>query len=125
MGCEPPPVEICDLPPGPGKGRTYNWRFPYDVVFMDCQMPGMDGFVATDRIGQLEGHARHTPIIAMTANAMDEDRDRCLLAGMDDYVAKPVRPERLKETLDKWLVGRESTQPARALNSGSSPGNTS
>ncbi|MGD8895220.1 MAG: response regulator [Acidobacteriota bacterium] len=81
-------------------------RSVYDAVLMDGQMPGMDGFEATRRIREEEGEERHTPIIAMTASAMKGDRERCLEAGMDDYVAKPVTPESLDAVLKRWVKGR-------------------
>jgi CheY-like chemotaxis protein len=88
-------------------------RIRYDVVFMDCQMPDMDGFEATQVIRQCEaqneiretsGERRctsHVPIIAMTANAMQGDRERCLEVGMDDYLSKPISVEALAGVLDR------------------------
>jgi two-component system sensor histidine kinase/response regulator len=70
---------------------------------MDCHMPVMDGFTATREIRTREGNGNRIPIIAMTAGAMSEDRDRCLEAGMDDYVSKPVNVTALQETLTRWI----------------------
>lgn len=73
----------------------------FDLVLMDVQMPILDGLEATRRIREIEGGSgRHIPIIAMTARAMKGDRERCLAAGMDDYVSKPVRRSELQRALD-------------------------
>jgi len=74
----------------------------YDIVFMDCQMPVMDGFEATRRIRKGEGIERHTPIVAMTANAMEGDREKCLKEGMDDYIPKPVNHDKIKSVLRRF-----------------------
>ncbi|MGE4093542.1 MAG: response regulator, partial [Candidatus Binatia bacterium] len=76
----------------------------YDLVFMDSHMPEMDGFSATAAIRAHEGKTHHTPIIALTANAMTGDRERCLTAGMDDYVSKPFTQEKLRLVLDRWIT---------------------
>jgi CheY-like chemotaxis protein len=90
----------------------------YAAIFMDCQMPEIDGYEATRRIRVAETN-RHLPIIAMTANAMPGDRDRCLAAGMDDYLAKPVAPKQLDRALLRWLPdlgpAASETQPADSL----------
>jgi len=75
----------------------------YDLVFMDCWMPVMDGFAATTKIRENEGAAAHTTIVAMTANAMESDRQDCVNAGMDDYISKPVTAAALKSIIEKWL----------------------
>jgi signal transduction histidine kinase/CheY-like chemotaxis protein/HPt (histidine-containing phosphotransfer) domain-containing protein len=76
---------------------------PYDLILMDCQMPEMDGFAATAALRARESDGRRTPIVALTANALPADRERCLAAGMDDYLAKPVRAEDLAAVLRRWL----------------------
>jgi CheY-like chemotaxis protein len=73
----------------------------YTLVFMDCQMPEMDGFEACREIRKLDGGAQ-IPIIAITANAMKGDRERCLAAGMDDYVSKPFKQEDLRVVIERW-----------------------
>ena len=78
----------------------------YAVVLMDCQMPVMDGFAATRLIRKLEAELgkESIPIVAMTANAMQGDKELCLEAGMDDYLPKPVSIDLLQEKIEKWMV---------------------
>jgi two-component system, sensor histidine kinase and response regulator len=89
-------------------------QLPYDLVLMDCQMPEMDGYQATREIRHRETmtNRRRLPVIAMTANAMAGDRDLCLAAGMDDYIAKPVRIEALMEALARFLTEITDSVPA-------------
>lgn len=88
-------------------------RTPYDLVLMDCQMPEMDGFEATRRIRDPRSAVLNgsVPIIAMTAYAMQGDRERCLEEGMDDYLSKPVSAEELTDTLERWLGRAGSLSP--------------
>lgn len=78
-------------------------RDAYDAVLMDCQMPGVDGFTATAAIRARPASGRRPAIIAMTANVLEGDRERCLKAGMDDYLAKPITAEKLEEVLLRWI----------------------
>ena len=82
----------------------------YDLVFMDCQMPEMDGYEASAIIRQREKESgQHLPIIAMTAHTMTGDRDKCMEAGMDDYISKPIRKEQIVQVISKWVPGGEAT----------------
>jgi signal transduction histidine kinase/CheY-like chemotaxis protein len=85
----------------------------YQIIFMDCQMPEMDGFEATAQIRRLEGATRHTPIIAMTAYALPQDRERCLKSGMDGYVSKPISEGEIRKMLDTYLSSQTVTEPRR------------
>jgi CheY-like chemotaxis protein len=97
-------------------------RQPYDLVFMDLQMPEMDGLAATQAIRERQKAPQPVPyfdrrivIVAMTASAMQSDRDRCLAAGMDDYLAKPIRPEDIRRVVERWgPVIQESRAPTAA-----------
>lgn len=78
----------------------------FDAVLMDIMMPGMDGFEATARIRSVDatrGDGRHTPIIGLSARAMEGDREQALAAGLDDYLTKPVREDQLRSTLERWI----------------------
>jgi len=82
----------------------------YDLILMDCQMPVMDGFESTGRIRHLEATGKlgnRTCIVALTANAMKGDKEKCLASGMDDYLAKPVRKRELQGMLEKWLLDKD------------------
>ena len=121
-------------------------RIPYDLILMDCQMPEMDGYEATRAIRKAENekaevrskekktnlsntpdfstlphHSSHVPIIAVTANAMQGDREKCMAAGMDDYLSKPIRPEQLSETLAKWLPPSKPTSSSATTSLEASP----
>jgi signal transduction histidine kinase/ActR/RegA family two-component response regulator len=87
-------------------------RLPYDCVFMDCQMPELDGYAATERIRALTGPSGRVPVIALTANAMTGDRELCLAAGMSDYLSKPMRLQEVREVLERWAPVRPPATPA-------------
>lgn len=82
----------------------------YDLVFMDCHMPVIDGYEATRLIRMNEKNDEHITIVAMTANAMEGDKEKCLAAGMDDYIGKPIKPVLLKECLERWLREYKDTE---------------
>jgi two-component system sensor histidine kinase/response regulator len=92
-------------------------RGHYNAVLMDVQMPEMDGFEATQHIRRWEGNSSHVPIIAMTAHALKGDQERCLEAGMDDHISKPLQPQVLLNVLDHWLRLRDKpvTRPLPPL----------
>jgi PAS domain S-box-containing protein len=90
-----------------GQEALLKWKeSQYDLILMDCRMPVMDGYEATRAIRQLEADSgRHVPIVALTANAMEDDRRMCLDAGMDDFVSKPFHRADLEDVLHRWLKG--------------------
>jgi CheY-like chemotaxis protein len=84
-------------------------QIPYDLVLMDC-LPEMDGYQATTAIRALEGRGRTTPIIALTASALDGEMQKCLDAGMDAYLSKPVTIDQLRGVLAQWIPERRLTE---------------
>ena len=78
----------------------------YHVVLMDIEMPGMDGLIATQKIRELESEAKKIPVIAVTAHSSMKDREKCLAAGLNDYIAKPISINFLKMTIDQWIGKR-------------------
>jgi two-component system, sensor histidine kinase and response regulator len=88
---------------------------PYDLIFMDCQMPELDGYAACREIRSREGRGHRITIVAMTAEAMQGSRELCIEAGMDDYISKPVKHGEISEALRKWLAPRATQNESSAL----------
>jgi CheY-like chemotaxis protein len=88
-------------------------RVPYDLILMDCQMPDLDGYGAARQIRSDQGPHQHTPIVALTASALESDRQRCLDAGMDEYLAKPVSLAGLADALRRWSEQRGQDQGSK------------
>jgi CheY-like chemotaxis protein len=89
-------------------------REPYDAVLLDCEMPELDGYETCRRLRRREEEGRRTPVIALTAHTAAADRERCLAAGMDDHLGKPVRSGDLAATLERWLNGAGRQPPPAA-----------
>jgi signal transduction histidine kinase/ActR/RegA family two-component response regulator len=104
--------------------QTYLSSPPFDLLLLDVQMPTKDGFSVIAEVREFErGTGRHTPAIALTAHAMAGDRERCLAAGMDDYLTKPIKPRELVEAVQRWVPPAEPAAAAAPANSGpGSPG---
>ncbi len=94
---------VVDIADDGRKAVEMHLRSPYDLIFMDCQMPELDGFDATRAIRSLEGEARRTPVVALTASTMAGDTQRCVDAGMDRFASKPIRPAELEQVLAELL----------------------
>ena len=91
-----------------------------DAILMDCHMPVMDGYEATQKIRQLEGWAAYVPIIAVTANVIKEDRERCFEIGMNGFLSKPVKPKEIEEALIDYVPAYQSAQNRAKVANGNS-----
>jgi CheY-like chemotaxis protein len=92
---------VCDIAENGKEAYQACLKDNYDIVFMDCQMPIMDGYEATKKIRNAEADNKHTKIIAMTANAMDGDKEKCIETGMDDYISKPIDSEKMFKMIEE------------------------
>jgi len=81
----------------------------YDLVLLDCELPVMDGYTMARELRRREGESHHTPIIAFTANALSGDREKCIQAGMDDYLSKPLKLQALADTIRRWTSAKART----------------
>jgi signal transduction histidine kinase/ActR/RegA family two-component response regulator len=106
LGC------ICDVAANGQEALAALSSHRYDIILMDCQMPVMDGFATAAEIRRNEQGKSRVPIVALTASIMAEDREKCVLAGMDDYIVKPLELEDLKGALRRWSAGKESAGEA-------------
>ncbi|HLJ50630.1 MAG TPA: ATP-binding protein [Bryobacteraceae bacterium] len=105
---------------------AYSTSSSYAVILMDCQMPGMDGYEATRRIRAAErGTGQHTPVIAITANASEGDRDQCWAAGMDQHLTKPIRPEALFHAIAAYAVRKPNSEAGSCRTSAPAAGGNS
>lgn len=112
----------CDVVDSGSAAIDALYKKHYDLVLMDCQMPGMDGYTTTQEIRRLEeGTGKHILIIAMTAHALKGDREKCLQAGMDDYISKPIDIKFLANILEQWLSGKRANSPVESVESAATP----
>lgn len=102
----------CEITIATNGHEAVEWvkRRKFDIILMDCEMPQLDGFSAAREIRLLEQPGTHTPIIALTAHAMRGDREKCLSAGMDDYIPKPIEANKVQEILEKWLGAKKAKE---------------
>jgi two-component system, sensor histidine kinase and response regulator len=106
LGCE-----VVTAPNGRNACEILKTDRNFDLIFMDCQMPIMDGFEATSKLIEQENTSaqQHIPIIALTANSMQGDKEKCIAAGMDDYLSKPVSQKDFAQMVSKWLLSRKTS----------------